>query len=179
MVEKHKRRRLFLALWPDNIIRNKLADIQKKLFENERLITAKAVAVANLHITTHFIGAVTEDVHTHLVDLLSAVKAQPCTLVIDRWGYFPRAKVLWLGGESPQALNDLVEQTQTCIQQCIEGYEQKRFVPHVTVFRKARHPLQVEDFPPIEWDIDCFALVESVTHPQGPEYRVLQQWMLS
>ena len=179
MAEKQQCRRLFLALWPDEIIRKKLADVQKKLAGNERLKTAKPVPAANLHITTHFLGAVTEEVHTRLEALLYGVKAQPCTLVIDRWGYFPRAKVLWLGAkEAPDALKDLVEQTQTCIQQCVDGYQQKRFVPHITVFRKARHPLEVDDFYPIEWNIDRFALVESVTHPEGPEYSVLKKWML-
>jgi 2'-5' RNA ligase len=179
VTEKQTRRRLFLALWPDDITRRKLADIQKELARNERLKTAKPVAVENLHITTHFLGAVTEEVQTGLEELLYEVKAQACTLVIDRWGYFPRAKVLWLGaGAAPEALNDLVEQTQTCIQQCVDGYEQKRFVPHITVFRKARHPMEVDDFHPIEWSIDRFALVESVTHPEGPEYTVLKEWML-
>ncbi len=179
MAEKQKRRRLFLALWPDDITRKKLADIQKQLGKNERLKTAKPVATGNLHITMHFLGAVTEEVHTRLEGLLCGVKAQPCTLVIDRWGYFPRAKVLWLGaGAAPGALNDLVEQTQSCIQQCVDGYAQNRFVPHITLFRKARHPMEVDDFHPIEWHIDRFALVESVTLPEGAEYTVLKEWML-
>ena len=179
MVEKQHRRRLFLALWPDDITRKKLADVQKQLARNERLSRARAVPAANLHITTHFLGAVTEDVHTQLQALLPEVKAQSCTLAIDRWGYFPKAKVLWLGAQSsPEALIDLVEQTETCVQACLEGYQQKRFVPHITVFRKARHPLEVDDFHPIEWHIDRYALVESVTHPEGPEYTVLKEWLL-
>jgi len=179
VAEKQKRRRLFLALWPDDFTRKQLADVQKQLGKNERLQTAKPVPVKNLHITAHFLGDVTEEVYTQLKELLAEVSAQACTLVIDRWGYFPKAKVLWLGsGSTPDAMNDLVEQTQTCIQACIEGYEQRRFVPHLTVFRKARHPMQVDDFDPIEWRIDRFALVESVTHPEGPEYTVLKEWKL-
>jgi len=180
VAEKQKRRRLFLALWPDDITRTKLADVQKQLSRNKRLKSARPVDVSNIHITMHFLGAVSEDVHTRLDELMSTVNASTFTLVIDRWGYFPRAKVLWLGAAAtPDALADLVEQTQMCIQQCIEAYEQKRFVPHATVFRKARHPLEVDDFHPIEWNIDRFALVESVTHPEGPEYRVLKEWKLS
>ena len=179
MAEKQHRRRLFLALWPDDITRKKLADVQKQLGRNDRLRKARAVPVANLHITTHFLGAVTEDVHTQLLSLLTVVKAQSSTVVIDRWGYFPKAKVLWLGAQaSPAALIDLVEQTETCVKACLEGYQQKRFAPHVTVFRKARHPLEVDDFHPIEWHIDRYALVESVTHPEGPEYTVLKEWLL-
>jgi 2'-5' RNA ligase len=179
VAEIQKQRRLFLALWPDDISRKKLAVVQKRMAGNERLKTAKAVVTANLHITIHFLGLVSDDVQAQLELLLSEVEAEPSTLIIDRWGYFPRAKVVWLGAQTaPAAVNELVARTQACIQSCIEGYDQKRFVPHITVFRKARHPLEVDDFGPIEWRIDRFALVESVTHPQGPEYTVLREWLL-
>jgi 2'-5' RNA ligase len=179
VAEKEKARRLFLALWPDGITRKKLVDVQKRMCRIERLKTAKAVQEANLHITIHFLGLVADDVHAQLEDELNGVKAESSTLVIDRWGYFPRAKVVWLGAQAaPAAMNELVARTQACIQSCIEGYDQKRFVPHITVFRKARHPMEVDDFDPVEWHIDRFALVESVTHPEGPEYTVLREWML-
>ena len=179
VVEKQQQRRLFLALWPDESIRGQLAAVQQQLGRNERLHTARAVAAANLHITIHFLGLVAGDVQAQLEDLLNGVDAESSRLVIDRWGYFPRAKVVWLGAQkSPIEVNQLVARTQACIQSCIDGYDQKRFVPHITVFRKARHPLKVDDFDPIEWPIDRFALVESVTHPQGPEYTVLREWML-
>ena len=179
MAEQPKRRRLFLALWPDDITRRKLADVQKTLGRNNRLRKARAVPAANLHITTHFLGAVDENVHAQLEQLLDEVRARSCTLVIDRWGYFPKARVLWLGAQTaPEPLSDLVEQTRVCVEACLEDYESRRFVPHVTVFRKARHPLEVDDFHPIAWTIDRYALVESVTHPEGPEYTVLREWLL-
>jgi 2'-5' RNA ligase len=179
VTDRSQRRRLFLALWPDDHTRGQFAGVQKNLARNARLKQARAVPAANLHITTHFLGAVTEEVHTQLEALLSEVRAQSCTLVIDRWGYFPRPKVFWLGASAtPEALIDLVEQTQTCVQACLEDYQPRRFVPHLTLFRKARHPLEVEDFQPIEWCIDRYALVESVTHPEGPEYTVLKEWLL-
>jgi 2'-5' RNA ligase len=180
MADRDQRRRLFLALWPDDITRSKLADVQKQFGKNERLKKARPVPVQNLHITMHFLGAVSEQVHAMLEDALSSVHAQTCNLVIDRWGYFPRPKVIWLGANSsPEPLTRLVAQTESCIQQCIEGYEQNRFVPHVTVFRKARHPVEVDDFHPIEWNIDRFALVESDTRPEGAVYTVLKEWMLN
>jgi 2'-5' RNA ligase len=128
----------------------------------------------------HFLGAVTQEVHDTLQTLLDSVSARACHLVIDRWGYFPRPRVLWLGAESsPGHLTELVAQTESCIQQCIGGYQQNRFVPHITVFRKARHPVEVDEFQPIDWNIDRFALVESDTRPEGAVYTVLQEWMLN
>jgi 2'-5' RNA ligase len=179
VADNPKPRRLFIALWPDERTRSRLAEVQRMLGATERLKKARAVPVANLHITAHFLGAVSERVREQLEALLPEVRARSCTLVIDRWGYFPRPRVVWLGAQTaPAALIDLVAQTEACIQACIERYEQNRFVPHITVFRKAPHPLEVDDFEAIEWRIDRFVLVESVTHPEGAEYRVLREWML-
>jgi len=179
VADKQPRRRLFLALWPDDITRDRLATVQRQLALIERLRTARPVAVENLHITTHFLGAVSDDDHIQLEGLLSDVRGRSCTLLIDRWGYFPKAKVLWLGAQAaPDALQDLFEQTQSCVQACIEGYQGNRFVPHITVFRKARHPLEVDEFEPIEWPVDRFVLVESDTRPEGPVYTVLKEWFL-
>ena len=179
MTEEAVQRRLFLALWPDEITRRQLAEVQHRFGQTARLKSAKRVPQANIHITAHFLGDVSADVATQLQTLLTDVRASACTLVIDRWGYFPRARVVWLGGAAPDALIDLVAQTQACIQACIAGYQQKRFVPHVTIFRKARHPLEVDAFEPIVWPIDRFVLVESVTRPQGAEYSLLNEWRLA
>jgi 2'-5' RNA ligase len=179
MADREQRKRLFLALWPDEITRQQLAAVQEQFSNNERLQKAKPVPVANLHITMHFLGAVSADVHAALEEALTTIHAHGCSLVIDRWGYFPRPKVLWLGAQSsPEPLIELVAQTESAIQQCIEGYEQNRFVPHITVFRKARHPVEVEQFRPIDWNIDRFALVESDTRPEGAVYTVLKEWVL-
>ncbi len=179
MADGEHRKRLFLTLWPDDITRRQLAAVQKQFGKNERLQKAKPVPVANLHITMHFLGAVTQEVHDTLQTLLDSVSGRTCHLVIDRWGYFPRPRVLWLGARSsPEPLTELVAQTEACIQQCIEGYQQNRFVPHITVFRKARHPVEVDEFQPIDWNIDRFALVESDTRPEGAVYTVLKDWKL-
>ena len=178
MADQSRHKRLFLALWPDDRTRQHFADVQSAFAKTARLKSARRVPPANLHITMHFLGDVSLEVCTELQAMLADVKAPACTLLIDRWGYFPKPRVVWLGGDSPKPLIDLVAQTQSRIQSCIHGYQQKRFVPHITIFRKARHPLEIADFNPIEWSIDRFALVESVTHPHGAQYTVLNQWPL-
>ena len=178
MAETTQQKRLFLALWPDEVTRHRLALVQKKLAKIPRLMSARPVPADNLHLTTHFLGDVSVEVYAQLRALLDDVRAQPSTLVIDRWGYFPKARVLWLGGDSSAELNDLVAQTLSCVQACVEHYQQKRFIPHITLFRKARHPLEVNGIEPISWRIDRFAVVESVTHPHGAEYTVLDEWKL-
>jgi 2'-5' RNA ligase len=38
--------------------------------------------------------------------------------------------------------------------------------------------LPVQAIEPIDWEVDSFALIESVTAPEGPCYQVLERWSL-
>ena len=172
-------KRLFLALWPDPGTRRQLAAIQIQLARNPRLRHAKPVSTQNIHLTLHFLGDVAEADIARLESCLAQVRAAPFSLVIDRWGYFPKAGVCWIGAsKTPDALTVLLEQTAVCVADVIENYRQPRFTPHLTLFRKARHPLEIKQFDVCEWSIDRFALVSSRTHPEGAEYTVLRDWQL-
>ena len=61
------------------------------------------------------------------------------------------------------------------------GYEPERrpYRAHVTTARKVSRPTPVTEIDPIHWSVSDFALVESVTHQEGPEYRVLKRWNLA
>lgn len=172
-------KRLFLALWPDTSVRRQLAITQKMLARNPRLQHAKPVAVENIHLTLHFLGDVTEANETRLESCLQNVQARPFKLVIDRWGYFPRARVCWTGAtNTPEALTSLLEQTTECVAGVVDNYRQPGFKPHITLFRKARHPLKIDRLDIIEWDVNRFTLVSSLTRPEGAEYTVLREWSL-
>lgn len=172
-------KRLFLALWPDPAIRRRLAAIQRYLTRNPRLRHAKPVSTENIHLTLHFLGDVTEARTAQLESCLAAVRAEPFSLNIDRWGYFPKARICWIGAtNTPEMLTSLLQQTGDCVVNVVEDYRQTGFTPHITLFRKARHPLDIEPFETCEWKVDRFALVSSRTRPQGVEYTVLRDWRL-
>ena len=178
MTEKVRQRRLFLALWPDEITRTKLIKIQKH-FAGKRQAKARAIVPENIHITLHFLGSVEETVIEPLCAMLDEVEARVFNLDIDRWGYFPRPRVLWLGAEQiPDALSNLVEATGDCVKSVIPDYRYKKFIPHTTVYRHARHPGNAEPFEPIVWHIDRYVLVESISRPEGVEYRISHEWPL-
>ena len=178
MTEKIRHKRLFLALWPDEITRNKLVKIQKH-FAGKRQAKARPIVPENIHITLHFLGSVDEAIVEPLCVLLDEVKANAFNLDIDRWGYFPRPQVLWLGAEQiPCALSDLVESTAACVKSVLPEYRYKKFIPHATVYRRARHPGDIEPFEPVAWHIDRYVLVESITRAEGVEYRISREWPL-
>jgi len=172
-------KRLFIALWPDPDTRSRLAAIQAQLAHNPRLRHAKPVSIRNIHLTLHFLGDVAEANIARLESCLARVSAAPFSLAIDRWGYFPKAGVFWIGASNtPDAMTCLLEYTTACAAAVVENYRPQRFTPHVTLFRKARHPLEINQPVACEWAIDRFTLVSSRTHPEGAVYTVLGDWLL-
>ena len=154
--------------------------LQRALGKHAALRSAVPVAAQNIHMTLHFIGAVTEDSIQCLCDRLDHVECSAFTLRIDRVGRFAKSKVLWLGVESqPEELLSLVEQTEQRVLQCIEDYRQGSFEPHITLYRKARHIAEDEAIAAFDWRVSSFVLVESITWAEGVEYRLIKQWPLN
>ena len=61
----------------------------------------------------------------------------------------------------------------------IPGFDAKPFVSHVTLLRDAREPRAIPELAPIEWRLDAFALVQSVSLPKGSRYEVRRSWEAS
>jgi 2'-5' RNA ligase len=185
--ENTKTRRLFLALWPDDTVRNQIFELQQKIAGNNVSRSAenmsrhkpRRVARQNLHITLHFIGSVTEEKTGAFVQSLDGIQCPAFNLIIDCSGYFKQARTFWLGANNvPEQLDTLVKKTAKCVERSFEDYHAKKFVPHITLFRKANREMVVEDFEPITWRVNNFVLVESKTYPEGVEYAILKEWGL-
>ena len=77
-----KKRRLFFALWPDKSIRKEMALLNRKLPSAER--GGRLMSDANLHLTLHYIGPVSEEDMTSLNLAAQKVKSAPFKLKLDR-----------------------------------------------------------------------------------------------
>ncbi len=186
MTEKQpgKHKRIFLALWPDDATRQQLFEVQKKFKRDPELRpvlqSARSVIPDNIHMSLHFIGSVSPEVLQSLDTCLDAVQCQSFDMSVSTAGCFPRPRVFWLGLKNiPPELNELERQTAACVQQCVEGYQQLAYQAHITLFRKAKTSLELEGLPEINWRVKSFALVESKTYPEGVQYHVLKEWLLS
>lgn len=164
-------RRLFFALWPEPDTRSAIADRQEAVGPLSR----RRVPEANLHATLLFLGDVDADAVETIATAADIVRSAPFGMSLDRFGWFARARVVWLGGPTPAAGKRLVSGLAEAMAGIDVPVDRRPWVPHVTLFRKvvARPTLPEPD--PIDWAVGEFALVESVP---GHPYQVLRTWPL-
>ncbi|MGD2112378.1 MAG: RNA 2',3'-cyclic phosphodiesterase [Gammaproteobacteria bacterium] len=168
-------RRLFFALWPDTAVRQAIDTFSRKRIRK----LARRVPEGKLHITLAFAGAVTPTVQACLEEAAGRIVAAPFELGIDRAGYWPGPRIIWIGpSQIPPALWGLVGGLRRVFESCGLEPEKRAWRPHITLARKAGRALAIDRFEPIPWSIRDFSLVESVTDPGGAGYRLLRRWAL-
>ena len=168
--------RLFFALWPDEEVRRKLAEAADKLPLRE----GRRVPSRNLHLTLVFLGNVQDAVEARLAEGAAAIRAAPFVLDFDHGGSFRGSGVAWIAPrETPGELLDLVARLRELCTRCGIATEERPWSPHLTVARKVRRRPPAVDFPPIQWEIKEFCLMESTAGRAGSEYRILRRWPLT
>jgi 2'-5' RNA ligase len=165
--------RLFFALWPDEATRSVLARLLTPPGQPE---AGRPTAPENLHLTMAFLGMQPAQVLPALEQVLQAIDFPELRLQLDRYGYFQRARIAWLGMKHPlPALLQLQRELSAALRECGIGHDRESaFRPHVTLARNA--PAAPRGRPPeIVWQAPHLALVQSTTTPRGPIYAVLAQ----
>jgi 2'-5' RNA ligase len=176
MTENSATRRLFFALWPDETCRTALAHATRKA---ARASGGRPVTVSNLHSTLAFLGPVAEARHAAAVEIAAQVRQAPFRLVLDRLEHWPRQGLLCMTStEPPSGAAELAAELWKLL--AAQGFvpDFKPYRPHVTIARKVMKPHALGAIHPVEWSVQDFALVESVTAPEGAEYTPLQHWPL-
>ncbi len=173
IAEEPCRRRVFFALWPGEDTRRALLRATRSAV---RRSGGRGTPPGNLHITLAFLGPLTE---TDLATVVG-VPPVPCskfTIELDKLGYWPRSRVLWLGSTHLPAELLRLERRLWCALAEI-GFERERrpFCPHVTLARKARSV--VAPVHTVAWPVSKLGLVESIPGARHPVYEVLREWTL-
>lgn len=164
-------RRLFFALWPDERVRRGIIE-RRELLEP---VSRKRVPDHNLHLTLLFLGDQPVQRLDEFEAAAGAVAGTCCELRLERFGWFPGARVLWLGGTAPAAMQRFQSELQRQIGQLGVALDGRPFRPHVTLFRKVGRRPDLPEPPPLAWPVRDFALIESIP---GRPYQVLRTWCL-
>jgi 2'-5' RNA ligase len=176
VIEEPKTRRLFFALWPDEPTRAALAQATRKA---TRASGGRPIAVANLHSTLAFLGAVPEKRVAEVGSAAAGLDIPPFELVFDRLEHWLKPALLCaICSRPPSAAGELVAGLWKALAK--QGFvpDAKPYRPHVTLARKVAKPHEVGEIHPVPWRVDGVALVESVTAPEGSQYTVIESWPL-
>jgi len=164
--------RLFIALWPGPVTRQRLAD-----WCDGWTWPAQAARVAppQLHLTLHFIGAVPAE---RLPELARAL-ALPGAAVARGALHFGRPE-LWPRGlavASPLEVPEALQQLHARLGQALQGLglpvEARAYRPHVTLARKAAGAQPNPEPLRLRWPVGGYALVQS-----AGSYRTLRRYPL-
>ena len=166
---------MFLALWPDAVVRKSLVEIQSAM----RFRRGRAVYPLDLHITLVFLGMVDAGQFHCVEEVAGRQQVDAFDLCIDHTGYWSRARVAWCGPAGvPPPLQALVEGLQRDLRACGFEPEARTYRPHVTLARDAGGGTTGPLAHTVVWPCDRFVLVTSSGARQPPRYDVVREWSL-
>jgi 2'-5' RNA ligase len=163
--------RVFIALWPDPAVRALLSEWRDGCTWPS---SASPVRTAQLHVTLHFLGSIPR---VRLPELAQGLDVGFAPFELG-FGH----SELWHGGIAVLA-PDAVPEPLLALHGALGGalermglpLEARPYRPHVTLARRAGPALAPIDGPPIRWQVDGYALMESKVG-EGSEYGVVQSY---
>ncbi len=163
-------RRLFFALWPDETIQQRLADVARELAHEAQ---GKPISWHNIHATLAFLGDVADGAVSELTKLADERGDFFCALTLDRVSSFPQGVVYAAPTESPRELLKLAADLHRALRERGYPIERRPFVPHVTLVRNARRPPESSAISSITWPVRGVHLVQSELRSAGAFYRLV------
>lgn len=163
--------RLFLALWPDEAIRQQLVQ-RRDAWRWPR--HASPVADAKLHVTLHFLGSVDEARVPELMEGFR-VPVTPFELVLDTATVWHQSIAVLEPSSKPPALLDLHAALAREVDRLGLIVEERPYKPHVTMARRGGGAVPPQTLSPLHWQVDSYALVQSKIG-EGGEYQLLQRY---
>ena len=168
------KRRLFFALWPEDELRTRIVRATRA---EVRGTGGKPTPPENLHMTLHFLGHTPDDLIAPLIERVAALPLEPFELTLDQYGYWQRARTLWLGlQETPPALAELARDLGRISHELGLPRQRRAFIPHMTLARKVNRLTPKDPPPPMDWPVNEFALVESVLGGRHSRYTTLEHF---
>jgi len=166
--------RVFFAAWPPPEAQRALGDLAGRL---KRECGGRALPARNIHLTLVFLGEVARERLPRLEALAAAVTVPWFEIRVDHVGYWRHNRVVWAGVEHGAAELGALAMG---LEQALAGggfhFDQRAYVPHITLLRNARRAPATASVRPVAWPVTGHALVESVPFEHARLYRVLRTW---
>ncbi|MFD2367013.1 RNA 2',3'-cyclic phosphodiesterase [Pseudoduganella sp. GCM10020061] len=163
--------RLFLALWPDEAIRQRLTEWRDAWrWPNH----AAPVADAKLHLTLNFLGSVEEE---RLPELVAGfeVPFTPFEVELGRPVVWHQSIAVLEPLAIPPELIELHARLNERVAALGLPVEERAYKPHVTMARRAGNATPPQGLEALRWQVDGYALVQSKLGA-GAEYGVVRSY---
>ena len=169
--------RLFFALWPDPEIQTAFSQAGQLLYGTCK---GKPTKVENIHLTMAFLGDTPVERIGELNAIAASVSCPPFEMNFSQLGWWRHNQVAWATcQEIPNSLKEFQRQLNEGLRKAGFPAENRPFVPHVTLLRKAR----CKGIPPLEtairWPVKEFVLVQSQLDSKGSIYEKIGNWVFA
>lgn len=175
MKQTTDRTRIFFALLPDPKTVRAIDFHAAQLSPHN----GRKVVPENYHITLRFLGNVAHQTIDALCLDCDAILSESFSITLDKTGWWQKPKIFWLAPSvTPPSLTALVNSVSTmAARRGIEG-DNKRYFPHITLMRNVSEVPVMPVIKPFNWTATDYCLMQSITRPQGVQYRELARWAL-
>ncbi len=180
--------RTFIAVGISSDAREKIAQIQAEFRKGDADV--KWVEPENLHVTLKFLGEVSEDKLSGIIEKtrLALSEISNFRVHLSRIGSFPNLKsprVVWVGtSEGKEGLKKLNEKIEEYLSHLGFPREKREFSAHLTIGRvrspreKGKLVNKIEELGSTdvgEFSVDKVLLMESQLSSKGPTYRIIEE----
>ena len=147
--------RLFIAITLSDELRSSLTGTMHAL--KQAGVKGSYVPTQNLHLTLAFIGEVESSAPVR--EALGGVTFKPFRLSLDGLGSF--GDILWAGAKGSQGLSAAVRAVRGALDAAGIAYDRQKFVPHITLVRRAAGRWQQIPAPRGDMMVRGIALMKS------------------
>jgi RNA 2',3'-cyclic 3'-phosphodiesterase len=169
--------RMFFALWPDEQTR---AGFAQWLHVLGSAIEGSVTRQESLHLTLVFLGDVELDRLGALNSIAEKMDAPGFELSFNSPHYWRHNRIVHaVPVATPIALSFLVATLERELRDGGFPFDERTYVPHMTLMRRARWRRPDSEFPRIDWLVSDFTLVCSHQQPRGSRYEVIGRWQLA
>lgn len=170
--------RAFIALEPPEKFVEDVAAMARVL---SAAVEGRFVPRQNYHVTLAFLGDVDEAQAREAMDAMDEACAEAAAVSMrpDGLGKFGRASdaTLWMGLTPDPELTGLAERLREALRSCGIGFDDKPFLPHITLARRAKLPKGA--LPELAFPLPCNAarvtLFKSTLSRDGAQYKPLYE----
>lgn len=172
--ENHEKARLFFALWPAPALRRQLHTLAMQM---QKETGGRAMRVETLHMTLLFLGEVPLAHIAQLEQAADAVEFEAFAFALEQLACWRHNHILYAApAQAVAPLQALAQQLRAAADRAGIDYDKRGFTPHVTLLRKVQHPAEPRALVLPTWQVQEFALVESLPTDAGIRYRSLGSW---